>query len=366
MAPKPLGRAADRIARATGMSARENRRVIRAAYAALLGREAADGEVAHWASRMATGMTWGRFLTLMRNSEEFQKGPAQALAALDGEVHLSLVGGRQVGGRVLRYAAPADDPVILPSLIQNAGEWEPHVTRAFQAIVRPGDTVVDAGANSGYFTVLAAALVGDQGRVVALEPSDVARYWCERNVALNNLTNVQVMPTGLWSEATTLQIRVVQRASTAGHLATDPTAPLSAGEVAVDVPCTSLDDLAQQGALDPERIGLVKMVIQGSEPWALRGMAGCLALHRPPITCEVNPTCLAALGSSPAQMGVTLRDLGYRITILPQDHQHEWFAHLAPVAEHPDLRLRAVADLGALVASLPTLDDPIDLLALPA
>ena len=46
-------RAADRVARASGLSAHEDRRLIRAAYAGLLGREPGDDEVAHWQAQLA-------------------------------------------------------------------------------------------------------------------------------------------------------------------------------------------------------------------------------------------------------------------------------------------------------------------------
>src|SRR5262245_48280046 len=48
--------------------------------------------------------------------------------------------------------------------------YEPGVTDAIVTALRPGDVFVDVGANIGYFTVLAAAVVGDRGRVIAFEP----------------------------------------------------------------------------------------------------------------------------------------------------------------------------------------------------
>ena len=50
------------------------------------------------------------------------------------------------------------------------GRYEPQETRLALAILRPGMTAVDAGANWGYFTLLSAHAVGPRGRVVALEP----------------------------------------------------------------------------------------------------------------------------------------------------------------------------------------------------
>ena len=105
MAPRNLRHAADRLARASGLSAHEDRRLIRAAYAGILGRDPGDAEVAHWQAHLAEGMTWERFITLMRTAPEFAGGQLKAIAALDGAVEVSLLGGAPVGGIPVRADA---------------------------------------------------------------------------------------------------------------------------------------------------------------------------------------------------------------------------------------------------------------------
>jgi len=48
--------------------------------------------------------------------------------------------------------------------------YEPYATEIFKKIVREGDTVVDLGANMGYYSLLASRLVGEKGWVFAFEP----------------------------------------------------------------------------------------------------------------------------------------------------------------------------------------------------
>jgi len=60
--------------------------------------------------------------------------------------------------------------------------------------LKPGQTVVDVGANIGCFTLLAARLVGPKGRVVAFEPDPNNLTRLQRNIALNQLKNVTVLP----------------------------------------------------------------------------------------------------------------------------------------------------------------------------
>ena len=62
------------------------------------------------------------------------------------------------------------------------------------ARVAPGDVFFDLGAYVGPFTLLAARLVGPEGRVVAFEPDPRARAVLERNLAANGVANVTVVP----------------------------------------------------------------------------------------------------------------------------------------------------------------------------
>jgi FkbM family methyltransferase len=58
--------------------------------------------------------------------------------------------------------------------------------------IKPGDVIVDVGANIGIFTVMASKLVGSRGRIVAIEPNSESAKRLERNIALNRLNNVTV------------------------------------------------------------------------------------------------------------------------------------------------------------------------------
>src|SRR5690606_33083986 len=67
---------------------------------------------------------------------------------------------------------------------------EPSLTQLIKERVSRGDVFVDIGANVGYFTVLAAGLVGDEGRVVAIEASPRIHAKLCDNIRINRLSNV--------------------------------------------------------------------------------------------------------------------------------------------------------------------------------
>jgi predicted RNA methylase len=91
-----------------------------------------------------------------------------------------------------------DAEIMTPTLIES-GSWQPDVVRLMSKLLRPGMTVVDAGANIGYVSVRASKLVGPNGRVVCIEadPSNVAIL--RANLWRNGCTNTEILPIAAWS-----------------------------------------------------------------------------------------------------------------------------------------------------------------------
>jgi len=66
-----------------------------------------------------------------------------------------------------------------------------------KTLLRPGDVYCDVGAHWGTYVVVAAELVGERGRVIAVEPTAQNRTWLVANIALNALKNVTVEPVAI-------------------------------------------------------------------------------------------------------------------------------------------------------------------------
>src|SRR5690242_1152800 len=81
------------------------------------------------------------------------------------------------------------------------GVCEPELMDVMTRVIKPGDTVVDGGANIGYFSLLMAKLVGEAGRVYAFEPGQNNLDKLRRNVALNEATQVKIIAQPLWRES---------------------------------------------------------------------------------------------------------------------------------------------------------------------
>jgi FkbM family methyltransferase len=166
-----------------------------------------------------------------------------------------------------------------------------HMARA----VRPGMTVVDAGAYLGYFTLLAADRVGPKGRVYAFEPHpESVQALCE-NVRANGFEDrVTVVPMALDDGRAIRRLRLEDNPAQS-RLGRHETWKRSA-----TVRCTTLDlYLAAEAAPD-----LVKVDVEGAEVAVLAGMASTLERVDEgfAMIMEFNPAALRTAGTGPEEL----------------------------------------------------------------
>jgi FkbM family methyltransferase len=79
---------------------------------------------------------------------------------------------------------------FVPALAISADTYEPHIVDWLKEWLKPGDTFWDIGANWGWFSLLAARIVGTSGQVIAIEPSLSNLAWLKRHIALNQCSNI--------------------------------------------------------------------------------------------------------------------------------------------------------------------------------
>ena len=199
------------------------------------------------------------------------------------------------------------------------GRYEPQETALVRTILRPGMSFVDVGANWGYFTLLAAWLVGERGRVVGLEPDPRIFPVLERNLARNGLTTVLALQVA----ASAQQARILLRGydEDAGNFGlTRQVAQASSEGEHFEVVGEPLDGLLDRFGLSS--VDLLKVDIEGGEGFALKGLSKSLATHRiHRLLLELHPQQLSELGDSPTRILSGLESLGYRIWVV--DHSRE-------------------------------------------
>jgi FkbM family methyltransferase len=172
--------------------------------------------------------------------------------------------------------------------------------------ISPGMVVVDGGASAGIYTVAAARFVGLSGLVLSFEPGAEAFSVLRENVLLNGLQNVRIYHAAL-AEA--------EGKAALYHHAHGPNsfslAPAGTQRIEFEqVTTRALSEVAQEEAV--ERIGLIKLDVEGAEEFVLRGAEQLIANSHPTIILEVNGTAAQRLGLHPTGSWKLLETLGYK------------------------------------------------------
>jgi len=250
--------------------------------------------------------------------------PAALARRISGYVHrpCTWVGDETILTQtVFGHLLPLDarDTSLLPSLVAR-GYWEPSVTRALLRVLRPGQRVVEVGANVGWYSLLFASRVMPGGSVTAFEANPRAVTLLRRNLAANGFAAaVRVVPLAVSDGRARVTLHRLQRqqgsssiyAFTPAELATldDEPSPL-------EVEATSLDAFFGSDGAPPD---LVKIDAEGAEPAILAGMRGILErAPRVQLILEFLPGNLARAGHDAHAFLTSLVHLGFRLhTITP-------------------------------------------------
>ena len=202
------------------------------------------------------------------------------------------------------------------------GVYEPRDTAFIGRVVRPGDTVVDVGANIGYYTCYLARLVGPRGHVLAFEPAPDLIGILRENVTFNGYANVQLENKAVTEKTGPLTLYMEAGRPEDNRIFKDGKDPAVRSEHKVVGIC--LDDVPFLRAHPP---AFIKMDIQGAEIFAIRGMRRLL--RDSPEVCvllEYWPYGLIRAGFRPEELVEELRAAGLEVRRVSEN------GRLVPVA----------------------------------
>ena len=166
----------------------------------------------------------------------------------------------------------------------------------------PGAIVIDVGANIGSFTLLAASIVGVNGRVYAFEPVGETFARLERNISLNRMGNVVPCREAIGGKEGSITINTHEKSAYAS--ATVKFEHTSAAETAR---CSTVQGTIERYGL--ERVDFLKVDCEGGEYEIFRSMTPSTASKIGQIAMEVHPTD----GESEDALEAALRDLGFSV-----------------------------------------------------
>jgi len=239
-------------------------------------------------------------------------GPARRLAGpvvgrLLYRLSLGGAGPTQLHGHTMYLALSGR----YPPLDMAMARYEPGTTRLFQEIVKPGMMVVDIGAHVGYYTLLAAKLVGPTGKVYAFEPEQDNHAILLKNIELNRYDNVAAARMAVSDRrgSSTIYLTALDsgRHSMYRHgLPERGSAP---------VETTTVDSFLESEGWP--RVDLIKIDVEGAEVDVLDGMPQLLEKSgQLKLIVEFNPALLQSAGVAPLQFLGRLASPGWRVYLI--------------------------------------------------
>ena len=183
--------------------------------------------------------------------------------------------------------------------------YDPDAERFLRAHLKLGDTFVDVGANVGFYTLLASSIVGNAGRVFAIEPNPRPYAKLLETIAKNQIRNVVALNIALGRNRTELDLYLNRTGDndSATMVAHD-------GKESVNVQVFALDEIAAThhvAAMD-----YLKIDVDGFEPEVFAGAGRILSENRiRALQAEFSDYWLRRNGSSPEQLHRLLTDAGF-------------------------------------------------------
>ena len=145
------------------------------------------------------------------------------------------------------------------------------------SLLKPGATVVDVGANIGYYVLLAANRVGQSGRIIAFEPEPDNLVELRMNVECNGLSNVEIRPFAVGAETGQIVFATGVNGRVCSGMAASDT---------VRVPIVTLDTTLT------DTIDMIKIDVEGYEGEVLAGAESTIKQCRPNLFVEIHPTLM--------------------------------------------------------------------------
>lgn len=239
-------------------------------------------------------------LKKLRSSQPFNRAAtdlARGLCRLAGYTpeilprHLHRIGDvqeRLPNGEVLRLRSKGDDWITNLVFWKGWKAYEPGTIDLFYRLASRSSVVLDIGAYVGFFSIIA-GLANRSARVYAFEALEPIHQRLVENVRRNKLENVECISSAVGDAPGSAQFFYSGAAFRDGLPTSSSLSQhfmANAPElVGVEVPLVSIDGFVQARSVD--RVDLVKIDTETTEPAVLKGMRGVLSRDRPTIVCEI-------------------------------------------------------------------------------
>jgi len=195
------------------------------------------------------------------------------------------------------------------------GVFEKYETELFKKMAQDGKVVVDIGANIGYYTLIAAKLVGSKGTVYAFEPEPSNYKLLYKNIQANGYTNIIAVQKAVSKTNGKTKFYVDAATTDVSSFAKDNVLKHSKNLDCLEVETITLDDFFERTVGD-DRIDLMKIDVEGAEELVVDGAERVLRNNSLKILMEFMPDQLRNVGTDPLQLLYKLQNYGFEIRLL--------------------------------------------------
>jgi FkbM family methyltransferase len=200
----------------------------------------------------------------------------------------------------------------IAKLLGVKGTYEEETTKLFSEILKEGMTVLDLGANIGYYSLLAGKQIGEKGKVFAFEPWHESFSLLQKNIEVNGFKNIIPVAKAVSNQCGRQKL-FLSNDPLEHHLGRE------SGSKFIEIDVTSVDEF-MEGRNIP--VDLVKMDVEGAEMNVLEGMAETISKspHIKIIT-EFVPEHLELNNCSPSAFLEKLFSYGFKLYVI-NDEKH--------------------------------------------
>lgn len=173
------------------------------------------------------------------------------------------------------------------------GIYEKFETELVKQEIKKGDVVLDVGANIGYFTLIFAKLVGNNGKVFAFEPDPTNFEILKKNIELNGYKNVELVQKALSDKNQKVALIIDQQNTAGNHLNLES----EINENSIQIDAITADDYFKKFE---QKINFIKIDVEGAETMVLKGMVNTLNKNNIlKLMVEYNPDAIMNMGLEP-------------------------------------------------------------------
>ena len=166
---------------------------------------------------------------------------------------------------------------------------EPISTKIVTETLQKGMTCLDVGANIGYYVALESKILGDQGKIIAIEPSPQNFEYLKKNIAMQKAKNIAAFNFAAGDKNGYINFVSDENESNSGRVIPDSEVDNWPGQV-VKLPVKTIDSFLIEIGID--KIDFLRMDVEGYEYHIFQGMKDTIKRSKPIIQIELHKSIM--------------------------------------------------------------------------